>query len=249
MKKIFLLSAILGYGMIGVTTLASEYETKSEVTVAEGEFLVSFPSGKLEFPKIKERVLGNALYHPTISKTNFLTKMDPDLYSTWFGGNPLDKDYSEPQISPPEPSWGEILYSIGITNTSNVMEWRVKLSRTPMTNEEGQEISNDKFFIGEILDYNNVGKDSFNKDIISDGIIVTNEKQTVAEFSGDNAKKIHNISPFGSIKFNPDNPSDELLTIKNIGYGVMSSTNIPSSGNYSSSLIWTIEKGPDSEAL
>lgn len=247
MKKLFLgLILLSSTGIFDIYALAEEGENPANVTFQEGEFSVSFNNGTIDFPKVEPVVYGRKLYYPTIKKNSFLDAMDPNLNSDW-NGNPLSEDYSDVIGHPPAPGWGELLQTVKVSNYSDVNEWRVKLSRTPMTNKDGEQIKNDYLFIGNIRDYSDIYK--YNRTVVSENTIVNESQTTVAEFYGENSKKIHYIAPFGDIEFDYGNPQDEILTTQNIAYGINSSTIVPSSGNYSSSLIWTVEKGPKSEAI
>ncbi|MDT2829837.1 hypothetical protein P7H62_07380 [Vagococcus carniphilus] len=255
-KNLLFLIVSLSSFTVGTQVFAenNELTTKTTANVEDGVFKVKAASGSINFGEIQpaaNRRIERRAYYPKINSAEFKNNVNLNTETYyWDYGNPYDPN-SEPTISP-EPNIGTSLSTIEVFNSDlNITDWQVKLSRTPMKNKNNKEISGEKLFIGEMNDWGDLirmaEKDNYQ---LANHVTVTGEKTLVASYSKDASYGTHLISPFGKQSENAnDEPIENNIEIKNMFLGISADTVIPEKGEYSSDLIWIIEKGPAAESI
>ncbi|MFW7431608.1 hypothetical protein [Vagococcus carniphilus] len=256
-KRTMLVFVGLSSILISPIANADEFKIDTDVNVENGIFTVKATNETIDFGKIdsnKNAENLNSNYNPKIKKSDFFNSISYNPGSAYWINNPYDKESPDIDFIPMNPDRAHSLATIEVFNSDMAInEWQVKLSRTPLKNSENKIIEGDHLFIGQFYDWGDhyfTGA-NVNDEFLSPFSEISQEKTLVASYKNKNAKGTHLISPFGKDKWGTGSfmDCDDEMTIKNITLSIPNTVKIPSAGNYSSNLIWSIEKSPTIEGI
>lgn len=215
-----------------------------QTTVNEGEFNVSFTEGGLTFGEIKKPNNYSFDYNqqilpPVVNplSSSYNTGKTPSI--SW-SSNEFDPNYTPPQVSTAKENYVPAMLIVENTSASHTA-WKVSLSRTPFINESGEQISGESLYMGKFSDHGRFDQSIKENYQLAEYATITEEPTIVASYRGESAQGTHLISPL-TFEQNDINSNSTYYTEKNIVLVISNSTKIPKSGNYSSSLVWTIEQ-------